>query len=311
MAFVERSQEMTLGQLFQQYHDLYAKTRCATASEIKTNFTRYFGDWFPRRLSSIKKLDVQARINSLAEGAHFHRANRAHDDLRAVFSWAIKQGVFEGKNPCVGIARFKTQSRERFITPEEFESFMKALQSEKNTKLRDFFYLCLFTGARQSNVLAMRWEDIDFRLALWNIPKTKNGEAHTVPLTPLAMEVLQTRQNNKSIWVFPGTGESGHLVEPKAAWRRILKVAKLQDLRMHDLRRTLGSYMAMSNQSLQIIGKALGHRSPTSTMVYARLANDPVRSAMQAAQQQMLTAAGLVNLDNTVIPMRKSRKRTR
>ena len=62
--------------------------------------------------------------------------------------------------------------------------------------------------------------------------------------------------------------------------------------------------MAMSNQSLQIIGKALGHRSATS---YARLANDPVRNAMQTAQQEMLTAAGLVPLAPTVVPMRRKK----
>ncbi|HEY9789554.1 MAG TPA: hypothetical protein V6D22_04080 [Candidatus Obscuribacterales bacterium] len=43
-----------------------------------------------------------------------------------------------------------------------------------------------------SNVLAMRWDEIDVQLAVWNIPKTKNGEAHTVPLTPLALEVLES-----------------------------------------------------------------------------------------------------------------------
>lgn len=76
---------------------------------------------------------------------------------------------------------------------------------------------------------------------------------------------------------------------------------------MHDLRRTLGSNMAMSNQSLQIIGKALGHRSAKSTQVYARLAHDPVRQAMQVAQQQMMTAAGLVESKGKVVPIRKKK----
>jgi integrase len=63
--------------------------------------------------------------------------------------------------------------------------------------------------------------------------------------------------------------------------------AKIEDLRLHDLRRTLASYMAMDNQSLQIIGKALGHKSVASTQIYSRLMNDPVRKAMESAQEQI------------------------
>jgi integrase len=310
-----RREEITLGQLFERYFELYAQSRLATAQEMRSNFTRRFGEWLSRRVSSIKRTDVQSKINALAEGGHLHRANRAHDDLRAVFSWGIKQGLMDNVNPCIGIARFKTQSRQRFITPTEFESFMTALRKETNIKLRDYFYLSLFTGARQSNVLAMRWDQIDFELAIWNIPKTKNGESHTVPLTSLALEVLEGRRPENTLespWVFPGSGSTGHLIEPKAAWKRVLKEAKLENLRVHDLRRTLGSYMAMSNQSLQIIGKALGHRSPTSTMVYARLANDPVRNAMQAAQYQMLTAAGIAPPEpKNVVPLHSTKTRTK
>jgi integrase len=295
--------EITLGELFQHYMELYAQDRCATAKEMRASFNRCFGDWLPRRITTIKKIDVQARVNSLAQGGHNYRANRAHDALRAVFSWGNKQGLVENYNPCIGIARFKTRSRQRFITPAEFESFMRALRQEQNTKLRDYFYLSLFTGARQSNVLAMRWDEIDFDLAIWNIPRTKNGDGHTVPLTPLAVQVLGSRKAEvgDSPWVFPGYGETGHLVEPKAAWRRILRVAGLRDLRVHDLRRTLGSYMAISNQSLAIIGKALGHRSTTSTQIYARLADDPVRHAMEIAQQKMMAAAKLLETKENVV----------
>jgi hypothetical protein len=86
-------------------------------------------------------------------------------------------------------------------------------------------------------------------------------------------------------------------VEPKNGWRNLVKQAKLEDLRMHDLRRTLGSYLAMANQSLHVIGKVLGHHSHTSTQIYARFANDPIRQAMEKAQHDMLTAAGLLGSD--------------
>ena len=69
---------------------------------------------------------------------------------------------------------------------------------------------------------------------------------------------------------------------------------KIEDLRLHDLRRTLGSYMAMNNQSLQIIGKVLGHKSPAATQIYSRLAFDPLRQAMENAQTSMANSTEIL-----------------
>ena len=68
---------------------------------------------------------------------------------------------------------------------------------------------------------------------------------------------------------------------------------------MHDLRRTLGSYMAIGNQSLHLIGNVLGHKSATATQIYSKLTSDPLRQAMEKAQNDILTAAGLVARPST------------
>jgi integrase len=213
-----------------------------------------------------------------------------------VYTWGIKYGYHTGENPCNGITKFKTRSRERFIRPDEFERFFNTLKTVTNIPFRDYVYLSLFTGARQGNILSMRWDQIDFDLGLWHIPITKNKESQTVPLTDLAIRILKERNENKTsdIWVFPSTGASGHLVEPKTAWAKFLGNAKLEDLRLHDLRRTLGSYMAMNNQSLQIIGKVLGHKSSAATQIYSRLSSDPLKHAMEAAQASMANSTDLL-----------------
>ena len=285
----------TPGDLFDHYMENYAKDRCTTAGEMAKNFQRYFGDWKDKKVNKIKKMDVQVRINKLGEDNHHHRANRAHDDLRAVFEWGIRMGLCQIDNPCVGIDRFKVQARERFIKPDELIRFFDSLVRETNTDIRDYIFMSLLTGARQTNVLQMRWDEIDTTLGTWRIPRTKNMDSQTVPLTRFAIQLLETRRKTTTgPWVFPGKKPGTHLKEPKATWRKVVKRAGLTDLRMHDLRRTLGSYMAMGNQSLQIIGKALGHKSHTSTQIYARLSNDPVRQGMEKAQVEMLEVAGLL-----------------
>ena len=67
--------------------------------------------------------------------------------------------------------------------------------------------------------------------------------------------------------------------------------ARLEDIRIHDLRRTMGSWQARTGASLVIIGKSLGHKSQQATAVYARLDLDPVRAAMETATSAMLEAA--------------------
>jgi integrase len=292
--------EITAGELFDLYINKHAKEHCATWKNMQWGFERYFAaDWRKRKVSTIKRSEVQNRINELGHNHGHHTANRSLNDLRAAFDWGRKYAYMLGENPAAGICTFKTQSRERFIKPDEFSKFFAALKDEANIDFRDYVYLSLFTGARQANVLSMRWDQIDFELGTWCIPKTKNGQSQTIPITSQALDVLKLRDKNRdednpSDWVFPSDSASGHLVEPKRAWNSLLKGTGISDLRMHDLRRTLGSYMAMNNQSLHMIGRVLVHRSPVSTQIYSRFASDPVRQAMETAQTHMLAAGGVL-----------------
>jgi integrase len=115
----------------------------------------------------------------------------------------------------------------------------------------------------------------------------------TVTLLPAAMEILNRRyvERKSDEWVFPSKfadTKTGHITEPKAAWKQICKAAKISGVRIHDLRRTMGSWQAMTGASLSVIGKSLGHSSQSVTQIYARLNDDPVRLSMQKALTAML-----------------------
>ena len=177
---------------------------------------------------------------------------------------------------------------------DELQRFFQSLAEEPNETIRDYVLISLLTGARKSNVCSMKWDDINFDRAEWRIKETKNGTPQTVALSPEALEVLINRKpSDRSVFVFPGSGKQMHLVEPKKGWKRILERAKIEDLRIHDLRRTLGSWQAKTGASLAIIGKSLNHKNQNTTAIYARLDLDPVRDAVNTATSAMLTAAGL------------------
>lgn len=306
-------EELTLGQLFEYYLEQYAKKRCTTWKDMQENFERYLGQWRDKKLSTIRKTDVQAWVNRLGDKVGPHTGNRNYDNLRALYSWGIKRGYFGGENPCLGIDKFKTKARERFIQPEEFQKFFTALNEEPSATIRDYVFMSLLTAARKSNVLAMRWDQINFDLSTWYIPETKNGESQTIPLTEEAIRILKERKakdKSKSEWVFPAESATGHLVSPNKSFKRILKRAGLSDLRLHDLRRTMGSYLAIQGTSSTIIGKALGHRSQAATAIYARLTNDPVRQALENAQQFIFIAGGLKTPEGeNVVSIKQTKKK--
>lgn len=238
-------------------------------------------------------------------------ANRVIALISSMYSRAIQWDYFDGNHPCRGMDKYREKSRSRFVLPDEMPRLMLAMEHETNELVRDFVKLALYTGARRSNVMSMQWPDVHLERKEWNIERTKNGEPQTVLLTPEAIEVLERRkkaaQGSNSLFVFPGSGETGHLVEPRGAWERMLARStalglvealaekhglhlqhyEMRDLHIHDLRRTLGSWLASSGTSLPIIGRVLNHKTPEATKVYARLIVAPVRNAMEEATAAM------------------------
>lgn len=130
-----------------------------------------------------------------------------------------------------------------------------------------------------------------------------------VALVPEAVEVLRERNPQEAGYVFAAPSATGHLTPPKKRWRALLARAGVADLRVHDLRRSLGSWQAISGASLAIIGKSLGHKSADATMIYARLSLDPVRASLNTATSAMLEAAG-VKKAAVAVPLRAGRKRS-
>lgn len=285
-------QEITFGDLFNEFIERYSKKHKITWQQDVREISRFTEHWFKKRISTITTQDIKSLHDKVGSENGLYQANRLFDKIRTMYNKAIEWG-YKGDNPAKGIKKFKEYSRDRFIQPDEMPRFFKALAEEENQLIKDYIYISLYTGARQGNVFAMRWDDVNLNTKEWRIPKTKNGEALTIPLIDEALEVLLKRQKENNLldlkdfqkqWVFPSfTSKSGHLEEPKKVWKRILSAAKISNLRIHDIRRTLGSYQAISGASLPIIGKSLGHKSSSTTQIYSRMNLDPVRQSVQKA----------------------------
>ncbi len=93
-------------------------------------------------------------------------------------------------------------------------------------------------------------------------------------------------------YVLPGHKSVHHLVNIDRPWRRVRTAAGVPDVRLHDLRRTVGSWMAQAGNSLHLIGRVLNHSSQATTAVYARFGQDSVRQALEEHGKRIMGTAG-------------------
>lgn len=285
----QRRKTITFGDLEKLYKERHAVHKKSAIDDI-CMIKKWLSEWRPRRLNTITRADVTTKHAEIGAAGHTTRANRMVALVRTMFNLASDWGHHPGPNPASRIKFFKEVKRDRFVKPDELPRLWKALQNEPNPYVRGAFFIGLLTGARRSEVLGMKWEDLDLVQGLWRIPDTKAGRPHMLPLPRLVVdELTKLPRLQGNPYVFCGRWGRKNLNNVSKPWLRIRKEAGLNDVRIHDLRRTLGSWLVAAGASLPLIGKALNHSQPATTAIYARLQLDPVREALEANAERMLT----------------------
>lgn len=285
----EARREATFADLAHKYIERHAKPHRRSWPTDEGRLKRHLSGWNARRLSSITSADVERLKHAIAEASGPVEANRTLSLLRTMFGRARLWGLFKGDSPTLGIKLFPEQKRDRFLGRDELKRVLDAIAADPNPYWQGFFKLSLLLGTRKGELLSARWDDIDLKERVWRIPTTKSGRPHRLPLPGPAMAILlDLPSRGASSFVFPSWGSSGHLAEAVMAWSRIRERAKVPDVRIHDLRRTLGSWLAASGFGLPLIGRVLNHTSPASTAIYARMDLEPLRDALEANARRMV-----------------------
>ncbi|MEO7860195.1 MAG: site-specific integrase [Nitrospirales bacterium] len=283
-----RRQAPTFAELERLYLDRHAIHKKSASNDV-TMFTKHLTGWRARRLTAITRADVNTRHVEMGATGSTVNANRMIALVRCMFNLAQDWGLHPGPNPAARVKLFKEAARDRFVTPSELPRLWKALHREPNVYVRAAFFIGILTGARRSEVLGMQWRDLDLQQGLWRIPDTKAGRPHTLPLPqPVIDELMKLPRLDGNPHVFCGRWGKSHLVNVAKPWKRIRHEAGLDDVRIHDLRRTLGSWLVAAGASLPLIGKTLNHSQQSTTAIYARLQLDAVRTALDANAARML-----------------------
>lgn len=290
----ERRSMMTMGQFCEAYMERHANKH-KKASSAKED-RRYIDRDILPKLGKKKVRDITRQdINALHQGISKspYAANRVLSLLSKMMNLAEAWGERDdGTNPSRHVQKFRETPKERYLDDGELARLGDALiKFEDSTPAAvDAIRLLLLTGARKSEILTLRWENVDLERKTISLDDSKTG-ARTILIDDPAIEVLKAaKARTQSLWVIPGRDPDLHMKELRKAWKRICDVAGFDGVRIHDLRHTHASMAVGAGLSLPMVGKLLGHTQAQTTARYAHLADDPVREASSVVGNHMARA---------------------
>lgn len=249
--------------------------------------------WRHHKVVSIQHSDALELRHRIGERS-IYEANRTMALISVMWEFAKAEGTIErtADNPARGIEKYKENKRTRWITPEEMPKLLQAINSHPHIYARAAFLIFLFTGCRKSEILGAKWEYLDFERKVLNLPDTKSGQPHHVPLSSAAIEVLkQVPRMEDNPYIFPGRVHGHPLKGSFKIWDEIRHAAGIPDVRIHDLRHTLGSWLKQAGNDSFIIQKVLGHSDARTTQRYMHLAQEHLRAPLEKHGNAILELA--------------------
>ena len=290
------------------------------------------------RVQDLKRRDIEDFFANVTAGRGIDvkggagTARRTVRLLGGILSYAVNREYIP-ENPRKGVKIGKDKRGERFLSGDELRLLGDALREaegaglpwklneglnakhrpKKAEKQRETISpyaiaairLLLLTGCRLGEVLTLQWSQVDLERGFFHLPDSKTGKKDVV-LGAAAMTVLANMPRVEgNPYVIVGEVEGRHRSDLKRPWKRITAHAGLADLRLHDLRHSFASVGAASGMGLPIVGKLLGHASPSTTARYAHLADDPLRRASDSISGSIAAAMGSTVSASNVVPIKE------
>jgi integrase len=207
-------------------------------------------------------------------------AGRAVACLSSVLGYAIECGYIT-HNPAKGVQSAPSRRCERFLSVAEIGTLKAALSKHKADRPQavGILNLLLLTGCRLNEIASLTWAEVDLQAGFINLKTSKTGERVVYLSSPALDALAKTPRKDGSAFVFPAIRGDGHHQGTQKAWQAIRATAKLEDVRIHDLRHTYASTALAGGTSLEVIAKLLGHSEVRTTARYAHFADHAVREA--------------------------------
>jgi integrase len=313
-------EKITLGPLIENLYrpwvTAYRRSGSATMDMLRSTFSFLFN----HPVENITIVEIEKwRLSRVADGTKASTVNRLLGALQSAINWAVKQGITP-LNPIARMECLQetdSDAKVRYLSDDERERLMAALDAREDKMraargnhngwlverkhrrkpslgeiyvdyLKPLVLLSLNTGARRGNLLSLTWGDIDFNAGtmLFRAAVSKSGKTHRIPMNDIVAETLIAWRNQAAdisqdalVFQSPKTGEK--LENCNTAWEGVLRAAKIENFRWHDMRHDFASRLVMLGENLNTVRELLGHSDMKMTMKYAHLAPDVKHSAVQ------------------------------
>lgn len=243
----------------------------------------------------LKKNGRKKLTEKYGEGLSDRMVRMCHAICRSALEKATRDGLIR-TNPAIGCKLPPKRAREmQVLDRDELQRFLIQAQAEGYYEL---FLLDLATGLRRGELMALQWDDLDFKTGVLNVnkqvyevhgelqfskPKTKNS-IRKIVLPPAVVEVLREYQKRvHSRWMFPSPVKEDSPLTPGAVRARlqiILEHAQCKQVRFHDLRHTFATLALQNGMDVKTLSAMLGHVSAATTLdIYTHITDDMQRTA--------------------------------
>ena len=209
-------------------------------------------------------------------------ANRTLDVLRQIFNYAIACGYLTA-NPTRSVKRNPRPTLTRFLSRTEIDRLHAALNShrgrESGRQQVEIIRLLLLTGCRKSELVHLRWSEIDANAV--HLTDSKTGP-RLIFLNTQARAVLARQPRGRSPYVFPSLVDSTKSRSNELSlWRKVRREAGIDDVRLHDLRHTFASHAVMQGVPIPVVSRLLGHSCARMTLRYAHVSDRDTEAAAE------------------------------
>jgi integrase len=294
-------QHVTLEMVFEDYLKARKKLKPKTIHEYTKLMNLAFSNWKKKALVNLTGDDIEFHHNELGGNHGKNYANSAMRLLRALFYFAMDKYKDEQQKPLIienpvrhlskVKAWFPQKIRKNHIKLHQLQPWYQATLNSGNDIIRDYLITILFTGLRKNEAAQLRKVDVDLKDKTLTIPDPKNHEAHTLPLPDHLCLLLEKRmKGSPNEFVFPGTGKTGHLVEPK---KQIYKICSEADLTfsIHDLRRTFITIAERLDIPAYALKRLLNHKMERNDITAGYIISDVerLRAPMQKISDYILS----------------------
>jgi len=262
----------TLREFVENVYLKYERTHKAPGTQRRNkhfykNLLNVFGD---EKLSDITLEKVEHYLNSRGKIA---AANREISLLRAILNYAVRLKIIP-YNPIKGVKLLKeSPGRVRYLTQDEFVKLVEAAPPH----LKPIIQVATFTGLRKSDLLKLKWSDIDFENKRIKVHVTKTNEIRFIPMNDLVVEILNNLPKD-SEYVFTYKGK--RIKDIKRAFTTACIRAGIRDLKFHDLRHTFASWLVMSGVDLRTVAELMGHKTLRMVQRYSHLSPGHLQDAV-------------------------------